>query len=396
MADAKIKNVPLPQANELVETESGSVRIQDSADDTKFADLGVSPNSNLIVSQVDNLIVQGTDTHTFVAVQNTSNQVDSAVTSPTSGLTMGVNGTTGYILNRYAGELIIGTTNTEAIRIATDEDATFVANLSTNGNATLGDASSDTHTVNGSLGISDTTNTATLSTTAGAHLLTEGTASSFYNIVRGPTGAYSIYQNNTTGDADGSGKGLEVGCTNNSAYVWSYGSGSNGTLSLGAGGSGGLTFSTANDITVLSGYFALQSEDVAPSAPADGDGGILYVKSDGKLYFISHETAETDLTAGGGGDLTITTTSSATYSATTYNTMYIIDSSSNAVEIDLPTASGNAGKTIDVLAKTGATNAVTIDPNGSETINGSSASYVLNTNYSNITLVSDGSNWVIR
>ena len=42
-------------------------------------------------------------------------------------------------------------------------------------------------------------------------------------------------------------------------------------------------------------------EMAAPSAPADGDGGKLYVKTDGKLYFISNETAETDLTSGGGG-----------------------------------------------------------------------------------------------
>lgn len=280
--------------NVSAEPEIDKLTIKNTTDDSKTAGLEVSANTNLIVSAVDNMIVQGNDTHTFLAIQNTSNQVDSATTNSTSGITLGVNGSTGYLLNRYSGELIIGTTNTEAIRIATDEDATFVANLSTNGNATLGDAAADAHVVNG-------------------------------------------------------------------------------TIRLASEHSSG------------------------PSAPADGAGGILYVKNDGKLYFISQDVTETDLTAGGGGgDLTITTASAATYSATTYNTLYIIDSSSNAVEVDLPTASGNAGKTIDVLAKTGATNAVTVDPNGSETINGSAASYLLNTNYANVTLVSDGSNWVIR
>lgn len=95
------------------EPEVDSLRVQRADDSTKFADLEVSPNHNLLVKEADNLIVQGNDTHTFIAVQNTSNQVDSAVTSPTSGLTFGVNGATGYILNRYAGELIIGTTNLE-------------------------------------------------------------------------------------------------------------------------------------------------------------------------------------------------------------------------------------------------------------------------------------------
>ena len=45
----------------------------------------------------------------------------------------------------------------------------------------------------------------------------------------------------------------------------------------------------------------LRSEITTPSAPADGDGGILYVKSDGKVYWRSYELSETDLTTGGGG-----------------------------------------------------------------------------------------------
>lgn len=51
----------------------------------------------------------------------------------------------------------------------------------------------------------------------------------------------------------------------------------------------------------VGGKIHISGEGSAPSAPADGDGGVLYVKTDGKLYFISNETAETDLTGGGGG-----------------------------------------------------------------------------------------------
>lgn len=257
-----------------------------------------------------------------------------------------------------------------------------------------------------------------LSVTANENLLTESDPAnaSFLDIKRGSTNSYSCYQTNTSGDVDGLG-GLVVGLTNAGAYLWNYASG--GTMSIGAGGgANAITIDSSNNVTAVNnlaangaatlgdasddahtvnGTLALASEHATgPSAPAAGAGGIVYVKTDGKLYFISDDVAETDLTSGGSADLTITTTSAATYSATTYNTMYIVDSSSNAVEVNLPTASGQAGKTIDVLAKTGATNAVTIDPNSSETINGSSASYVLNTNYANITLVSDGSNWVIR
>ena len=191
---------------------------------------------------------------------------------------------------------------------------------------------------------------------------------------------------------------MYIGVANTTAITIDSDRSSTFVSNLAANGSVTLGDATA-DAHVVNGTLRLASEySSGPSAPADGAGGILYVKDDGKLYFISEDVSETDLTSGGGGggDLTIVTTSSATYALSSYNTMVIVDSSSNAVEVDLPTASGNAGKTVDILAKTGTTNAVTIDPNGSETINGVSTSYILNVNYANLTLVSDGSNWVIR
>ena len=66
----------------------------------------------------------------------------------------------------------------------------------------------------------------------------------------------------------------------------------------GSGGDlGGSTVTTTN-----TGSFGVLSvaEQTGPGAPADGAGGILYAKADGKLYWISNELAETDLTGGGG------------------------------------------------------------------------------------------------
>ena len=232
-----------------------------------------------------------------------------------------------------------------------------------------------------------------LGVTSNANLLTEGDASNFYNIVRGNTAAYTIYQNNTTGDADGSGKGLEVGTTNNSAFIRSYGSGSNGTLNIGAGGSGGLTFSTSNDVTVLAGYLALESEDVAPSAPADGDGGILYVKSDGKLYFISHETAETDLTAGGsGGGYTVESKSTSFTAAIEY--FYIVTGTSAAITVTLPSASaaGSSGKKIGFKFMDAADHTVTISRDGTDKIDEIAVDLEINTQ-SSLELISDGTHW---
>ena len=287
---AKKIDIPEVVATGLLES-AGKVRLTDDSDSTKYIDMAVSANRNFTVTEADNMIVQGRDASCFMQIQRAGNTIDGV----TEGLSVGLNGSDAYLFHRDSGAFYIGNSGLTAITIDSSRHATFVANLSTNGAATLGDAADDAHTVNGTL--------------------------------------------------------------------------------------------------------ALASEHATgPSAPAAGAGGIVYVKDDGKLYYISDNVPETDLTSGGGGGgLTITeVTSGATYSATTYDTMYLMNVAGN-IEIDLPTAASQAGKTIDIMAVQGASYQVTVDPNGSETINGNSASYVISgVNYANLTLVSDGSNWVVR
>jgi len=62
---------------------------------------------------------------------------------------------------------------------------------------------------------------------------------------------------------------------------------------------GGSVITTTN--TGSFGSLAVSESATAPAAPASGQGGILYSKTDGKIYWISDSVAETDLTAGGGG-----------------------------------------------------------------------------------------------
>ena len=50
----------------------------------------------------------------------------------------------------------------------------------------------------------------------------------------------------------------------------------------------------------VSGKIAISAESSTPSQPSDGQ-GYLYTKSDGKIYWRSHDVTETDLTSGGGG-----------------------------------------------------------------------------------------------
>ena len=60
-------------------------------------------------------------------------------------------------------------------------------------------------------------------------------------------------------------------------------------------------------------------ETTAPSAPSDGDGGKLYAKSDGKLYYISNEVAEVELSSSGGGGGTGTAIAMALVFGSTYS-----------------------------------------------------------------------------
>jgi len=53
----------------------------------------------------------------------------------------------------------------------------------------------------------------------------------------------------------------------------------------------------------VEGAVSITGEMSSPSAPSDGDGGILYVKTDGKLYYISNEVSEVAVSDSGGGGL---------------------------------------------------------------------------------------------
>jgi len=246
------------------------------------------------------------------------------------------------------------------------------------------------------------TNYVDITATAADNLLKEGThATNFYDITRASTNAYSVYQAGASQVADGSGKGLSVGVTGTTAYIWMKGTGAGsgtnaGKLNIGAGGTGGLTIDADNDIVALEGTFQLKAEQVAPSAPGSGDGGIFYVKTDGIPYYISNSTAETSLVGGGGGTTTTgTTLVTADPAPAVAGTMYLCNAAS-AFNVTLPTAAaaGNGG-TIDVCKASGV-NDVTVLADGSDTINGA-ASLVVSVLHANVTLISDGTDkWFIR
>jgi len=96
------------------------------------------------------------------------------------------------------------------------------------------------------------------------------------------------------------------------------------------------------------------------------------------------------------GRTNVTTLNAATYSTLAEDHIIHVTYTATAAvtALTLPTAQTKSGRLIIVKDAAGnaATNNITIDTQGSETIDGA-ATYVINTNYGKVTLYSDGSNW---
>lgn len=84
----------------------------------------------------------------------------------------------------------------------------------------------------------------------------------------------------------------------------------------------------------------------------------------------------------------------AAYTATATDHTVLCDASGGAFTVTLPKAATNKGKVLVVKKIDAGVNAVTIDGNGSETIEGA-ATVALSARWASRTVQSDGSNWII-
>ena len=115
-------------------------------------------------------------------------------------------------------------------------------------------------------------------------------------------------------------------------------------------------------------------------------------------------TLDCNSTADFGGEVTfqsahkinVTSISSSSHTVGSSDYFLAVDSSSNTVAITLPAASSNDGRVIKIkdVGGNSHSNNITISRAGSNTIDGN-VSVVLESPYSGITLVCDGSNWFI-
>ncbi len=113
---------------------------------------------------------------------------------------------------------------------------------------------------------------------------------------------------------------------------------------------------------------------------------------------ITDGTAQVYTTSRGGiaGREAIRTVATNTTATTTDRTM-LVDASAGSVTITLPAVSGLAGfrLNVKVLTTNAGANTVTVDPNGSETVDGSAASLTSTTAYTSWQLHCDGAAWFL-
>lgn len=94
-----------------------------------------------------------------------------------------------------------------------------------------------------------------------------------------------------------------------------------------------------------------------------------------------------------GGPITVTDPDGAEFPITTSG-IFLVDSTGGALTIDLPAASQMTGKTLTFKKIDVPANAITLDGNSSETIDGS-LTQIITQQYVSITIVSDGTEWFI-
>lgn len=168
---------------------------------------------------------------------------------------------------------------------------------------------------------------------------------------------------------------------------------------LGTPSSGTLTSCTGLPLTTgVTGVLPEANGGTNQSTYAQGD--ILYASAANTLSKLAKGTSGQFLKIGSTipewADVAAqsVTTKTTTYAATTSDDLILCDASGGAFTVTLYAASGNSGRVLKLKKTDSSVNAVTIDGNSSETIDGATTT-TLSTQYEIVTIICDGSNWHI-
>ncbi len=146
----------------------------------------------------------------------------------------------------------------------------------------------------------------------------------------------------------------------------------------------GVTFNTV----AASSYVVNSDTSITATVPAScGTGPLDVVSSGGRARWDSFSEVS------GGTSMIVTAIKTANYTAAIAESVRC-DPSGGAFTVTLPSAVGIAGQKIEVKNVTDSENAITVDANGSQTIDGS-LTRTLDTPRACETYESDGANWML-
>lgn len=169
-------------------------------------------------------------------------------------------------------------------------------------------------------------------------------------------------------------------------------------------------------------FYASTVNAIDPTRPDGAGGGMSYSSATGALRFgsfiggsafaqvevkqnglhpITNLTGSSGLNAqrwegvfAGGMTLGIATKTTA-YTATAADRTILADATSGAFDIDLPAAASHSGRIYTIKKVDASGNAVSIDPNGTELIDGTSTSLAISTQWATRTIQSNGTSWFV-
>jgi hypothetical protein len=141
-------------AVEILDVSDAQLRLTHT-DNTEYTEIQTQSNADTAITMNGTeggmLYVRGSANYTYVQIQN-ANTTHTDGTD--NGLSVGCNLKYGTIKMRdHSSTLSLGCGDIEAIKIDASKNATFVYNLSADGNVTLGDDGTDEHTLNGTLNL---------------------------------------------------------------------------------------------------------------------------------------------------------------------------------------------------------------------------------------------------
>jgi hypothetical protein len=180
--------------------------------------------------------------------------------------------------------------------------------------------------------------------------------------------------------------GMQAGTTGVSSEI----------LELSVLGADALVFSTpplGSEVTATwSVQAVLWNNATGPATPTDG--GMWYNPTTDR--FKGRQNGATVSFATEGGPVVLPfAAKSANYTTTANDGVITVDASGAARTITLVTAVGNAGLQYTIKKIDSSVNLVTIDGNGSQTIDGV-VTTALSRQYEAITIISDGANWLVQ